>query len=281
MSVYHDRIFISFASIYGYGFTRSTHIVMAYVRTLLVVQSFMSTKAEASDCVAIKQKHAMYGWTCQPFDHKDITNVPYHHCSLTCAQNHGCQAFVYDKAQRLCMMLSNPCVWTQPNADHVYGISKQQCFSWEYRDKDYPFYWYYEGSGRSYVGRRLHRGDMLVGKVTNNFNTVDPYSFSKVNGGITENLVVDPSCQVAWVPYDANSGLPLPDDALIGGVLSATNTPLYVVRQQSGTIRVTGYYNPLVKLAWGETWISSGVVNNTVFEIMTITRRWQCWLSEH
>ena len=253
--------------------------VMAYTGTLLIIQSFLTILADASECIIGTQNHAFDGWSCQPFGHRDITNVPYHHCSLTCIQSLEWQAFIYNKQEWLCMMLNKPCVWTQPYAGHIYGISKPQCFTWENHDKPYPFYWYYEGAHKNYVGRRLLHGDLLIGKVTGSFHTVDPNSFSLVSGGSYETLVVDPSCKVSWLPYDANSGQPLPYDALIGGTLSTTNTPLYVARQLQGTIYITGYYNPLNNKAWGPSW-SSGplILNSTVFEVMAVKRWWRCWL---
>ena len=226
MSRYSERIFIYLDSIHRYGFRKSAHVVMSYVRTLLVVQSSLCIIADASHCIGIEQKHAIAGWTCQPFDHKDITNVPYHHWSMACIHSHNCQAFIYDNVKQLCMMLSKPCVWTQPYAGYSYAISKSQCFRWQDSDKDFSSYWYYEAQGWSYVARRLHQGDMVVGKVTNAFHAVDPNTLSSIHDGIYENLVVDPSCQAAWVPHDASSGQSLPADALIGGVLSAKNTPL-------------------------------------------------------
>ena len=256
-------------------------VVMMNIGTLLIIQSSMAITiiADASDCVEIKQDRVLHGWTCQPFDHQDITNVPYHHCTLTCIQHEECQAFIYDKVVQLCMLLSNPCVLTQPAGGHIYGISKPQCVSWEHHDEDYPFYWYYEGPHKSYVGRRLHRGDMLVGKVINGFYTVDPNDFSHILGGSYENLVVDTSCEVTWVYHDANSGQSLPTDALIGGVLAATNSPLYVARQLHGVNHMGGYYNPIENQAWSPHWIRGPVVlKSSMFEVMTVMHPWQCRL---
>ena len=172
------------------------------------------------------------------------------------------------------MMLNNPCLWTQPHVGHIYGISKPQCFTWEHHDKKCPFYWYYEKPHRSYVNRSIHQGDSLVGKMTGKFHNVDPNSFSLVSGGSCETLVVDSSCEVFWVPHDANSGQPLPYDALIGGVLSITNTPLYVARQLQGTKYITGYYNPLNNKTWGPAWRSGPLVlNSMVFEVMIVKLR--------
>ena len=50
-----------------------------------------------------------------------------------------------------------------------YGSSKPQCLSWEDPDEYYPFYWYYERQRRSYVRRRLLRGNMLIVRMTDMF----------------------------------------------------------------------------------------------------------------
>ena len=259
-----------------YGFKRPMEIAMVYIGILLIIQSCTAILTDAIGCVAVEQNHTLDGWACQPFRHNNITNVPYHHCTLACMQNHECQAFIYDKTRELCMILNAPCLWTQPYTDHIYGISKPPCFSWEQHTKDYPFYWYYEGSLRSYIGRLLHGGDMLVGKVTAGFFTVDPTTFLLVSSGSYEKLVVDSSCKVTWVPHDSDSGQPIPFNAVIGGVLSTTNTPLYVTRQLQGATHIVGYYNPLNKHASGATQISGrgASINNTVFEVMTVTHLW-------
>ena len=253
---------------------------MGYIGSLLIFMLCMAILAEAFDCVAVRQNNAFDGWSCQPFSHKDIANIPYHHCSLTCIQRPVCQAYIYDKEVQLCMMLSNPCVWTQPHVGHIYVISKPQCVSWERHDKDYHFYWYYEGTYKSYVGRRFHQGDMLVGKVTADFFSIDPKNFSIISGGTYENLVVDSFCQVIWVTYDTYGGHPLPSEAVIGGVLSTTNTPLFVARQFFEDKYIVGYYNLLNHKAWGSTYISgrAGALHNTVFEVMTVTHLWPNWL---
>ena len=124
-----------------------------------------------------------------------------------------------------------------------------------------------------HVSRPFHRDTPIHG-----INTVDPNSLSRVNGRLSEKTS---SCEVAWVPHDANSGHTLPADVLIGGVLTATNTPLYVVRQKLNEYHITGNYNPVSNIAWAEIWISGNVaINNTVFEVMTVTGPWQYWLTD-
>ena len=167
------------------------------------------------------------------------------------------------------MILDAICVWPCPCVDHIYGISTPQCFRWGRHDADHPFYWFIETkSVKCYTGRRPHQDNMLVGKVTNTFYTIDPSNSLVISGGSYEQLVVNPTCQVTWVPHNANSGQPLPSDALIGGVLSVTNTPLYVVRQQVSGKLFTCYNNPINNKAWGEVWGSAK--STAMFEVMRI-----------
>ena len=240
---------------------------------LLFVLTWVVSTANAFGCIKVQQDQMMNGWACEPFGHYEVTiyHIPYKHCSLTCFQSQKCQAFLYDRLAQACMILDGVCVWPRPNVGHIYGISKPQCFKWEPHDTDHQFYWFMEsGSLKCYAGRQRHQGNMLVGKATTMFFTIDPSSSLVIRGGSYEKLVVETSCQVIWVPHDANSDQPLPSDALIGGVLSDTNTPLYVVRQQASGKLFTSYYNPLINLAWGELW--SSVRSTAVFEVMTIKR---------
>ena len=48
-----------------------------------------------------------------------------------------------------------------------------------------------------------------------------------------ENVVVDASCHITWEEYEATTGQSMPAGALIGGLLAATNTPLYLSRQET------------------------------------------------
>ena len=246
----------------------------AYELALLLITTFVLIEAGASNCVAVAQTHIFYDWTCQPFGYHELTNIPYHHCSLSCFQNGQCEAFIYDTEGHACMILYKLCIWPRPHVGHIY-VTKPQCVSWESPDSYHKFYWFMESTSfKCYIGRRPHRENMLVGKVTNDFYSIDPNTLSFFRGGSYEMLVVDPFCQVTWVTYDANSGQPLPSDALIGGVLSATNTPLYVVRQQANGQHFTSYYNPLNNQAWGM--LDGSTKRSMAFEVMTIKRLWQC-----
>ena len=86
-----------FTSFFSYTVKMSVQGLMACAGTLLIVQSFMATLADASDCIVFSQNRVFDGWSCQPFSHRDIIHVTYHHCSLACIQNQACQAFIYNK----------------------------------------------------------------------------------------------------------------------------------------------------------------------------------------
>ena len=117
--------FLYFDSIDKNGLRKFLKFVTIYMPILLVVQSLMVTISAASThCFTGQENHAMDGLTCQPFDHKGITNVHYHHCVLTCIHTHDFEAFIYDKKGEHRMMLSNPCLGTQPHVGHVYHDSK-------------------------------------------------------------------------------------------------------------------------------------------------------------
>ena len=246
-------------------------VLMASGSTLLLLQWFVVDVVAASGCMMVEHFQKFNGMTCQPFYHKDIHNVPYHQCSLTCLQSHRCETFIYDERNQSCVMMDTTCVWPRPHEGHIYVISKPPCFKWEPHSSDYPFYWFWESSiYKCYIARQPHQDNMLVGKSTSTFYTIDPNNSEVLRGGSHEKLVVESSCQVTWVPHDTNSGKPLPSDALIGGVLSDTNTPLYVVRQQASGKLFTSFYNPLNKQAWGE--LGGAAITSTQFEVMVIKR---------
>ena len=163
------------------------------------------------------------------------------------------------------MLLPQPCTLLKARADYVYQSFQYPCTEWVPNDGDVPGYWIPEHGGvTSYIVRRFINNDLVVGKVTLRFFAITPSDASIVQGGDYENLVVDTPCRVTWVSHDATSRKPIPTAALIGGFLSATNTPLYVSRING---QIVGYFNPLNKMAWGQ---HGGIKNDTSFEIMVV-----------
>ena len=145
------------------------------------------------------------------------------------------------------MLKDDPYFSLEPFPNHVYRSFKYECTKWVAPDESYPAYWFTEKSSRSYVSQQAHGGNIIIDKKTDNFYSIDPSNKSVIidKNKMFDLLVVDPSCSVNWVQHYSTSGQPLPRGALIGGKLTDTNTPLYVVRQNLVHRVFCGNYNPL------------------------------------
>ena len=223
-----------------------------------------------STCRSTDTMPPINGKACQPFASRNITTIKPEFCSLACVHNQHCEATIYDKTSGGCMLMNDPCFSLEPFPNHIYRSFKYECTKWVTPDESYPAYWFNEKtSSRSYVSRQSRGGNIIIGKKTTDFYSIDPIDKSVVRNrnNMYELLVVDPSCSVAWVQHDSTSGHPLPRGALIGGILTDTNTPLYVARQNLADRVLGGYYNPLNGKAWGEY---HGANNNTLFEVMVV-----------
>ena len=183
---------------------------------------------------------------CQPFEYRKITANKPEFCTLACVQINYCGATIYDKMSGDCMLMNQPCFSLTTYPDHVYQSFLPVCTKWVPHDESHPTYWYMEdNTHRSYVSRKTHAGNILLGKYTVDFFVIDPVNQAVINGGNYERVVVEPSCSVAWVIHDTTRGQPLPDGAFIGGILTTTNTPLYVARLMHSGKLLGGFYNPL------------------------------------
>ena len=213
-----------------------------------------------------------YGQACETREYINISVAERRHCTLSCIHSTKCEATVFDIRQSVCMLLEEPCILLKPRIEHVYQSFKFQCSKWVPSSDDIPGLWLYEKPrNKANVVRKMVKDDLVLGKVSDQFHAVLPNGTSCVHGGNYEKLVVDASCRVNWVSYDATSGQPLPKGALIGGFLAVTNTPLYVSKfrdEENGQpIHILSYYNPLNHMAWGEYY---AVKNNSTFDILTI-----------
>ena len=205
---------------------------------------------------------------CQPFESRNITAIKPEFCSLACVQSQRCEATIYDKKSEVCMLMKNPCFSLEHRFNHVYRSFMPECIKWVPMSGGYPVYWFLEtNTQRSYVSRTAREGNIITGKKTDQFYVVSPNDNSVVIGGDYELVVVQPHCSVTWVSHDTTSSQPIPRGALIGGILTDTNTPLYVARLLTSGVVCGGYYNPLNGKAWAEF---MGMNSNTVFEIMVV-----------
>ena len=196
-----------------------------------------------------------HGKACQPFDYSNITANDQHYCFLTCAARSDCHGIIFDASRFVCMQLKGTCLTLESYPRHVYQSFEDECAKWVPESGDYNVYGWLFGrrTNTNIVARTFRDGDIIVGKLTNKFFYISGNG-TVVMGGSYERLVVDSGCDVTWDSYNSNSCLPLPPGALIGGVLTATNTPLYVARFRiAGEVYLfSGYFNPLNQLAWTE-----------------------------
>ena len=90
---------------------------------------------------------------------------------------------------------------------------------------------------QNFIARSFHDRDLIVGKdIAGTFYGVSRDGNFVQKGSNYERLVVYPSCHITWVDHDSSTGQPLSAGFLIGGILTSTNTPLYVVRLQSESV---------------------------------------------
>ena len=205
---------------------------------------------------------------CQPFDYRNITTNKAEFCTLACVKINYCGATIYDKTSGVCMLVNEPCFSLASYPDHVYRSFTPGCTKWVPHHENHLAYWYIEGNTlRSYVSRKIHESNIIIGKTTSMFFATDPTSGADIIGGDCELLLVEPSCSVTWAAHDTTKCQPVPKGALVGGKLTATNTPLYVARMVYDGLLLGGYYNPLN----GKAWMSfAGPKSNTIFELMVV-----------
>ena len=231
-----------------------------------------NTEEIATDCETSPIHEPIYGKTCETSRYMTIiAATENHHCTLACIGNTDCKAIIYDDHQSVCILLQQPCILLQSHTDHVYQSFEHQCTKWIPTGHDVPAFWIYEsGTAKSYVTRMYVNDDALIGKATNNiFRAIFPNASVFQNAeGHHEVLVVDDSCRVTWVWYDATSGQPLPTGAFIGGFWE--DTPMYVSRLPIQGNLIVGYYDPLNNQARGEF---RGSRSRSHFDVMVVQSR--------
>ena len=247
-----------------------THIGMYVVNGFIL----KNTEMETADCQPQRFESPIEGHTCEIPEHINTSVIEHHHCTMACIRSKDCTATVYDNWRSVCMALSHPCVLLKPRVGYVYQAFHHRCVEWVPCSEDIPVYSINERiiTGETYIGRVFINDDLVPGKVAtalNRFYSVHPSGTYDVRRDIGyEKLVVDASCSVTWVWYNATKGQPMSTGALIGGYLAATGTPLYVSRlMPTKDLLVVGYYNPQNRMAWG---LFHGIKSGVTFEVMVI-----------
>ena len=136
-----------------------------------------------------------------------------------------------------------------------FGAQGAQCLYWVPSDNLQLARAVYHDESQV-VGRHMKSPDMLPGKlyVSGDFYTVFNGNGLRETTGF-EALQVNPKCHVTWIKYIAGDSLP--DEAVIGGYLSANDdsphTDLYVIKAQTLDDRIEfGYYDPRAGSGYAE-----------------------------
>ena len=219
-------------------------------------------------CQMISARGWLVNAACTGVTGINITGVTEYECTLYCMQHSTCMAVNYDIQSNVCVGMEKPCPVVQP-LSHVYyrilaASGSHWCAHWMANmDWNNPRIIKVNGELETYYPVGVTRfqtgdGDIVPAKWPNN----NYYSFSvKLGTDLVvsefEMLVVDDSCSMRWVYYDASTGDPLPTGAIQGGYL-ADRTPLYVaVIHARENRRVPGYYNHATRMGtceyFGET----------------------------
>ena len=255
-------------------YTRISELMMtlisAYKTSCWLIILICATPTTSTTCRSAITLPPVYDKACIPFGYRNVSTTTQYHCSLSCIYDSNCYATIYDATRHNCMFLEGRCLLLQPSPGLVYQTFKHECIKWVPNTGDYAAYWFYEVDGilQSFIARTFHDGDLIVGKETQGIF----YGVSRDGNSITkdssyERLVVYPSCHVTWVDHDSSTGQPTPAEVLIGGMLTLTNTPLYVVRLMAMHRSFSGYFNPLNDLAWGEQF---GIRSMAQFEMLVV-----------
>ena len=233
-----------------------------FVMYVGLLTTMINAKAIGAECESRSIQLPTGGIACETQEHTNISVTEHRRCSMACIRNKECQATIYDSPRLVCILLPEPCFRVERYTGFVYQVFQHQCTQWVPESDDVPGYWTNEGNGQSYVVRRYIGSDLVVGKLTNRLHVISPRG-DHIQGGNYEELVVDGFCRVTWVPYDSTTGQPIPTGTLIGGFLSATNTPVYVSKLAGGFV---GWYNPLN----GRAVSHGGIRNDTTLELMVV-----------
>ena len=249
--------------------TTKTHFVIWFMLS--------NVNGITANCKSFTIPPAEEGRACHLQEYTNISVIERHHCTLACVRDNECKATVHDSRQSVCMLFPEPCMLLLSRTDHIYQSFRRPCTKWVANSDAYF------GMGSKKLGRAFFGEDLTMGHFYSwRFFGAPPGSANKVENNDFVGLVVDASCRVSWVPYNATTGQPLPTGALIGGFVAATNTPLYVSLLHEYTYGDTyehfANYDPVARVAWGyrHNYINythiTGVISDTAIDIMVVEK---------
>ena len=112
---------------------------------------------------------------CQLFEFRNVAVSNIEFCYLACVQQKYCEATIYDKTSAVWMLMNDPCFSLKSRFNHVYRSFRYECTKWMPHAESHRASWYIEEHhSRSYMSRKSHEGDVIIGKKATNFFATDP-----------------------------------------------------------------------------------------------------------
>ena len=207
-------------------------------------------------CESFHLRDRLLGYGCAWNNQVIITDVAEHECVLRCMLDKSCTAVNYDVQDRVCMRMEVPCPVLETHQHTHYQIlappPMDGCVQWLVsNDWNSPRMVKYNNKPGSVhgVARLDSAGELLPARWPRDsqkaFTVQNNDEFSHI---VFEVLVVNKSCSLGWVNYNASSGNPLHPGAILGGHL-ADGTLVYVALfPVTSSRKLVGYYNHETRL---------------------------------
>ena len=200
-------------------------------------------------------------------DEKLLKQIPHRECMSQCVQD-VCHLVSYNQQNANCVLTQRPCVVLEPRPGFMTQTLRtsadSDCLQWQT---------YVSGSADPpriveisstrvtiAIVRFPHEEDLLPGKITDTasrevYSVYNSQSVHKPADNTVEFLVVHPTCNLIWLPYNATNLGPLPRGALVAG-RKDNGIPLYVAGSffsiPEAHEYTTGYYDPQIREAYFE-----------------------------
>ena len=251
---------------------------MMFKVTLLSVYMLYELSSLVSSCeLRMYLRNRLMGFGCARNKQVTFTDVAGHECVLRCMLHKSCTAVNYYAEEKICVRFEVPCPILEMHQHVHYQILApthlEGCINWvNTHDWDYPRMVKYNhtvnGLKPHGVARLMMAGEILPAKrPRTNQVAITVQGNARVSKDIFEFWVVNETCSLLWMDYDASSGNCLPAGAVVGGRL-ADETPLYVAAVNvSASQHVIGYYNHVTRVA---TCVYAQVTKSQIMKILTV-----------
>ena len=260
---------------------------LQHTPTYFVILLRLCAAASSTNCVVKYRNEPFAGYRCitESENYRNIPNVHSHMCRHICVTSGDCSIVNYNRAKKLCLISSDPCIVLQKDTDYevnyISNRKRDSCIQWV---SNYNFAQakpvtsmecdQYGALRPCYVGRRISPSHILPGKYHAQDSIAEEGFWTVFDGqiytnGAMEILDVQADCQVTWMSLTA--GDPVPINAVVGGYVESSDFMLYVIRgkiQRDGNMfTVFGYYDPATEKGYLEYF---GVRVLTVMDVLIL-----------